>query len=425
MFKLACLAPLLCVAGFAQCDSTILDQARVLNVAHVETAAQALNAAGADVRVWTFDRVMGGNLDLMKALQQGVCRSWQASDGGMKNNLIVLMVAVKDRKVGLYYGDQWKPALDAQWNARVVSDEMKPRFRDGDYTGGFVAGLGEIQKLIESRTNVTASPYVVVQQQAAPTDLKGVQHILLLIMLAGGVCLAILAAFLIYDDRKKRRESAAASHQKAVIIEQQVVSLISKLSTDLASYSILTEDKGRVARVKAIIDGASSAYANLKQSSTADPSQEGLTSGEYLSIAQSYGSILEDLQRAEYMMNNPEEDKPRPTLHFRDNAMRSSYAATDPAPQAPATTANQSSTNVFAPIIISDPEPRYEASEPQWRAPEPPSYTSPEPDSGGSSSWGSSDSGSGGSSDWGSSSDSGSSSDFGSSDSGGGGSSDF
>jgi uncharacterized membrane protein YgcG len=425
--KYLLLMPMLCVAALAQyvrCDSTVVDDAQVLNIPHVETAAQSLNSAGADVRVWTFNSLYGGNLDHMKASRQGSCPSWQSADGGMKNNLIVMMVAVKDHKVGFYYGDQWGPALDSKWNTLVVSQQMKPRFRDVDFTGGFVAGLGEVERLIHSQDELATAPAVIVQQQAAaPTDYAGVGHVVALILGAGILCLLIVALCFFVDRRRKGKIAMARARQAALISQQEIIALIGKLTTALAAYDIVTTDKERVSRVRQLIDGASSSYSSLKQSSMANPNQDGLTTGQYESIAASYAGILSSLKDAEYLMEHPSHPI---TPGFRTSS-RTQYAAQS-AQKYDQSAVNSVSngyqganaTNVFAPTIVeNDPEP--------YRSP----YRAPDPEpssSGSSSSWGSSDSGSGGSSDWGSSSsDSGSSSDLGSSDfgGGGGGSSDF
>src|SRR3990172_5816286 len=112
------------------CNALVQDQAGVLGagLSQVTTAAQDLVNAGADVRVLT-DRSFApqGNLDQYQAARQRSCASWQSADGGRKNNLIVFVVAVGDRKVGLYYGEEWRTALDAKWSGilsnRVRSEE--------------------------------------------------------------------------------------------------------------------------------------------------------------------------------------------------------------------------------------------------------------------------------------------------------------
>jgi uncharacterized membrane protein YgcG len=416
MKKLILLLPLACVA-FAQCDSAIVDDANVLNSAHVQTAVLALQGAGADVRVLSVEHVVA-NLDRMKAAKQASCLSWQSADGGMKNNLVVLMVAVKDRKVGLYYGSQWNPVLDSQWN-RIESEKMKPRFRDGDFTGGIVAALDSIQQLIEASNHPVSSGGPVIVQ-ASPTDYTGMSRVVGLIVSAGVLCLLILlgAAFLV--DRKKRRDAVSMARQKAIIAQQEVVALIGRLTSDFAAFAILALEPSRVTTVRSLIDSAASQYSALKQSSTADPDQDGLTAGQYSSIAESYEKILADLRQAQKLMGNQDASGSRSKP--RRSAPSGPAVETAPIQQKNnphgASEYETSSTTIFAPVIISEPE-RYE---PPYRAPDP----EPAPTSGGGGSWGSSNSDSGGSSDWGSSSsDSGSSSDFGSSDSGGGGSSDF
>src|SRR3990172_5939650 len=125
--------------GQAQdCDRLVVDEAGVFGsgIGQVESAAQELVNAGADVRVLTV-RDFGGraNLDLYEADPEARCASWRAPDGGMKNNLIVFIVSFADsRGAGLYYGSLWKRTLDQQWNG-IMTDEVVPRLRDGDTAG--------------------------------------------------------------------------------------------------------------------------------------------------------------------------------------------------------------------------------------------------------------------------------------------------
>ena len=76
------------------------------------------------------------------------CKTWQGAEGDVKNNLVVLMVSVDDKRTGLYYGEVYRRVLDKQWNG-VQKDSTNPRFHDGDFTAGMVAGLGRIAFFVD------------------------------------------------------------------------------------------------------------------------------------------------------------------------------------------------------------------------------------------------------------------------------------
>lgn len=396
------------------CDLAVVDDARVLDIAQVTAAAQALDAAGADVRVRTYTSLGSwATIDRLKDFTQAQCPSWQASDGGMKNNLVVLAVAVTDHKVGLYYGSLWKPILDSRWN-RVQSEQMKPRFRDRDFTGGFAAGMKSIQGLIAAADSPITSATPVIVQPAAPTDFSGLWQVMRWSLGLVALGVATWGLFALLVGRRKKRESASASRQGAIIAQQEVVGLITNIGANLPSWEIVTTDKARVSKATTLFNGASSRYSTLKQSSSVDPDQDGLTTGQYESIRQSYEGLLNDLREADYLMTHVG-DPPRAS---RPAFPARRTQAPTPKPAASASSVPPSSSNTNTMIFVdserSDPGPSYHS-------------TPSKSESGGSSSWGVdvSSSSSGGSSDWGSSSsDSGGSSDSGSSDSGGG-SSDF
>src|SRR5690349_16897036 len=91
------------------CDAQIDDGAHVFgsNLEKVQGAAGQLVNQGAEVRIRTVETLTEPTLERMERSLVKSCGSWQALDGGQKNNLVVLMVATKSRKSGIYYGRQW------------------------------------------------------------------------------------------------------------------------------------------------------------------------------------------------------------------------------------------------------------------------------------------------------------------------------
>jgi uncharacterized protein len=131
----------------AVCDDLVYDRAGVLGGAHgtalITTTAQGLQRLGVDLRVRTVRTL--GDLALGELLLEAQCRSWQSGILRRKSTLLVLMVSPDGRTFGLYYGEAWKGALDDDRH-RITDEIMAPRFRAGDYVGGFVEGMQHIER---------------------------------------------------------------------------------------------------------------------------------------------------------------------------------------------------------------------------------------------------------------------------------------
>lgn len=414
-----------CVAFAAVCDNVVTDSAAVFaNQADVISAAQSLQSGvAADVRVITEPGLITGSLDQDEKILERNCASWN-NDGHRKSNLIVLMLALKDRKVGIYYGDQWKHALDPNWT-RIQSQYMGPRFRDKDFAGGVISGLKEVGRSIDEwqRAPLTASaPAAVVvtppmQEPADYTELWKILKWLLALAVIGTIVGLILAAI----SRKKRAQQLASSAQtRAIITQQQCGDLINSLTTSLASYKIIGNQQIWEA-AQALFDGASQDFALLKSSSSSNPNQEGLTAEQYGSIADAYGNVLDKLKQAQRILQGRVVPS---SVHASAHHHKKTEEQAEPAEQARA--ASVSNNTVVAPVVINesthshhehhesdDSEPVFSSGESERSGGGSSSWdfgsssSSSDSDGGGSSSWSSSDSGGGGSSDFGGGGDSG------------------
>ena len=302
-------------AALAQnCDRAVVDEAGVLGggASRVEAAAKELESAGADVRVRVI-RTFGsaGNLDNYEDALERSCRSWQAADGGTKNNLIVLIVALSDRKTGLYYGSLFKRSLESRWLA-IQTDEMNPHFRDGDFAGGIAAGLREIAQVVTAKTHEYAQPVETPVQrpveaprptviQTQPTDYTGLWYVLGSIV--GLAALVLLVVFAVRLKRASDRRKAAQQKAKQLkcacsaqilelteaipILEAKVKGLANKVSAEdgqplLDGHAKLSRD----------FDNATSRFADL-QNSAGDPDREGKSCEEYEQMQGSYQQVLD------------------------------------------------------------------------------------------------------------------------------------
>jgi uncharacterized protein len=71
---------------------------------------------------------------------QDAFRAWKPGQAG-RNNGAVLFVFVKDRKMRIQTGYGLEGALPDAICKRIISDEMVPRFRTGDFGGGVTAAV--------------------------------------------------------------------------------------------------------------------------------------------------------------------------------------------------------------------------------------------------------------------------------------------
>jgi len=111
--------------------------------------AQQLNQKLADFERESSDQVVVAVFPKMQSDSSiedytvRVARSWQV---GLqeKNNGVVLFVFTQDRKMFIQVGYGLEGRLTDALCKRIIEDEIKPRFRAGDYNGGLTAGVNAI-----------------------------------------------------------------------------------------------------------------------------------------------------------------------------------------------------------------------------------------------------------------------------------------
>lgn len=75
----------------------------------------------------------------------GLGRSWGVG-GAKKNNGVMIVVALGDRKIAMQTGYGLEGALPDIITKRIIDNEIKPYFKGGDYYGGLDAGTTAIIK---------------------------------------------------------------------------------------------------------------------------------------------------------------------------------------------------------------------------------------------------------------------------------------
>jgi len=316
---LALLAP---AAYAVDCDVRISDGAGLLRGDGTAAAAQRLADAGADVRVITVSSLEGqGNLDNLFRRYLSQCASWRAGSG-IKNNLVVLMVSVGERRsIGLYF-DRGGPfaALDSRWLG--IQNGMKPALKAGDFDGGISRGLDDIVRTVAAAAAPPAAyqppiaatpaperPPVIVQTQ--PTDFSGLWRVLSWMVgigfgfwFAGVLGRAISGA----RERSERRKSAQlrARNAKAACAAGIVdfPAGTEDLSNRLAMLQgmLLPEDVGdlpaRVEEAKRQVRAATLEYTEVDLG-VYDPERPNLSESEYARIGDFFEGIKTKLGGAQ------------------------------------------------------------------------------------------------------------------------------
>lgn len=297
-----------------ECNRMVVDDTGKLGAsgtASVESAGNRLVNAGADVRVRVVQSAATyGNLDRWKADMQQRCASWQSADGGMKNNLVVLVISM-DRQAGLYFGSQYRRALDGR-TASIRTDKMNPRFRDNDYAGGLANGLDAARDLIVAANAppVTAptpapTPTVIVNTgpPAQPTDLSGLWSVMGWGL--GLVALGLIVFGIVYYTRVRAKRRAA--QQKAQATRSACAGRITELDDPIslagaklakAAKNVSEEDaaplRTRLDALRAAASQASAGYSDLQQSAN-NPDQTGLSEAEYDGMNAAFQGVLDSL----------------------------------------------------------------------------------------------------------------------------------
>jgi uncharacterized protein len=75
---------------------------------------------------------------------QQVARSWRAGSAKDRDNAAILFVFVQDRKIRIEVGRSLEGALPDVICKRIISEQIAPRFQNGDFAGGITAGVAAI-----------------------------------------------------------------------------------------------------------------------------------------------------------------------------------------------------------------------------------------------------------------------------------------
>ncbi|MSP39623.1 MAG: hypothetical protein EXR70_14135 [Deltaproteobacteria bacterium] len=106
--------------------------------------AQLERDTGHQVAVLTIPTLDGEDIE---GFSIRVAENWKIGKKGFDNG-VILIVAVKDRKLRLEVGYGLEGLLPDAMAKRINADYIVPHFRQQDYAGGIVAGIGAVDKLL-------------------------------------------------------------------------------------------------------------------------------------------------------------------------------------------------------------------------------------------------------------------------------------
>lgn len=194
-----------------------------------------INNSGADLRVFLLKNLpenqKSPNDYFTNLLEE--CPKLQNSKGEIKDDLIFLLICLKERQSVLFWGEKWSETLPNNWT-NIQQNLMHPEFKKGNYQEGIAIALKEIKKLIQKSHEIPPSsgfssspavsrtkPAPVVSQKeiTSPKVLEKkeegtskLQIFFYLVILAIAVLLIFKSKkyFIIFFGREKRRERRRA-----------------------------------------------------------------------------------------------------------------------------------------------------------------------------------------------------------------------
>lgn len=300
---LALLASLVLVSSASAanfCSDSVVDETGVLNSGGIQKVTQGINELvrqGMDVRVRVLNDLKGSSsLELLKDSLLQKCGSWKGSSGGMKNNLVVMMVVPSQGMTGFFYGDALRAKLDSK--QLQIQSGMNSKFRDHDFAGGLVAGLSDSADMMSLKMSQQEAGVVINK----PADLSGITNVFGWIIALIAVCVFAWVGWLVFRQKEARRNAM----REALTEQGRCTAIINGFETPYAvlmariKQSTISEMRranltGRLKTVNTSFGAASSSFDAINRSQN-DPSKPNLSVEEYNGIAVAFRKTAESLE---------------------------------------------------------------------------------------------------------------------------------
>ena len=160
--------------------SRVNDYAHVLSPDQIgkleNELAQFETQTGHQVVVLTINSLEGEDIE---GFSIRVAENWKIGKKGSDTG-VILVVAVKDRKLRLEVGYGLEGVLPDATAKQIISDYIVPRFRANDYGGGIMAGVDAVLKVIKKEPLPEAT-----RQKPANRNSSGFSPFVVLLLLFG------------------------------------------------------------------------------------------------------------------------------------------------------------------------------------------------------------------------------------------------
>jgi uncharacterized protein len=166
--------------------------------------AQFEQETGHQVAVLTIPTLDGEDIE---GFSIRVAESWKIGKKGFDNG-VILVVAVKDRRLRLEVGYGLEGILPDAIAKQITSEYIVPRFRSQDYAGGIIAGIDAVLKVIKNEP---------LPQSARKTGGKQGSGLSSFAMLAITLALFGLMAFGSANRRRNRMWATRGRHYPPII----------------------------------------------------------------------------------------------------------------------------------------------------------------------------------------------------------------
>ena len=153
-------------------------------------------ATGHQVAVLTIPTLAGEDIE---GFSIRVAENWQIGKKGFDNG-VILVVAVKDRRLRLEVGYGLEGVLPDATAKRIISEYIVPRFRAQDYAGGVAAGIDAVLRVIKNE------PLPESARQKTQSDSLPLQFFLML-----AVTIAVLGIMALASGAGRRRRNMWAT----------------------------------------------------------------------------------------------------------------------------------------------------------------------------------------------------------------------
>ncbi len=121
---------------------------------------------------------------------------WQLGDAQRDNGLLIVL-ARNDRRIQILTGYGLEGILPDVIVKRIISEQMTPRFKQGDYAGGLNAGITRIDQILQQDPETAKAAADLARQQAAqPQGLPSGMVILVVMLVLGSLANLMLGRFL-------------------------------------------------------------------------------------------------------------------------------------------------------------------------------------------------------------------------------------